>query len=440
MQTGKKPWEYGTLRVSEDHRHLCNGERSFFWLADTAWLLCQQTDEEEARLYLTNRRDKGFTVIQSVLIHELPGMKKSSLAANERDARDPSYWEYVSRVVAIAEELGLYMALLPAWGSVVQSDLLTADNMPEYVAFLAKRFGACPNVIWLLGGDIRGDKYHDLYCAEGRLLKQLTPDKLIGYHPFGRTSSSLWFHEEPWLDFNMFQSGHRRYDQYTLGAWDDNRLDVETYFGEDNWRYVDRDLAREPKKPTVDGEPSYELILQGLHDLSQPYWREWDVRRYAYWSVFQGAMGHTYGDNSIQQCYANSLVPGSFGVRRVWSDAIHHVGSEQVGILRRLMESVDWQKGRHADDLLLSGQKEKYHRISVFAGEDYLLAYDYLGEAFTVDLTPFAGRRLTAHWMNPVSGVMSYFADLTGRESAQVKPIARLTHDNDWVLVIRAWD
>ena len=111
-----------------------------------------------------------------------------------------------------------------------------------------------------------------------------------------------------------------------------------------------------------------------------------------------------------------------------------------MGILRRLMESVDWQHGRHADELLLSGQKEKYGRVSVFAGEDYLLAYDYQGDAFTVDLTPFAGKKLTAHWMNPVSGVMSYFADFTGENEAQVKPVARLTRDNDWVLVIRAWD
>ena len=433
-----KPWEYGTLKVAEDHRHLVNGDKPFFWLADTAWLLCQQATDEEARVFLKNRAEKGFTVIQSVLIHMLPNMKQSSLAANEADARVPAYWDHVEKVVQAAEACGLYMALLPCWGSVVNSDLITEENIGEYVSFLAKRFGKYPNVIWLLGGDIRGDKYHDLYCKEGRLLKELTPDKLIGYHPFGRTSSSLWFHEEPWLDFNMFQSGHRRYDQYTLGAWDDNRLDVETYFGEDNWRYVDRDLAMNPPKPTVDGEPSYELILQGLHDLSQPYWREWDVRRYAYWSIFQGAMGHTYGDNSVQQMYGNSLKPGSFGVRQVWKDAMHHVGAGEMGILRRLMESVDWQKGHAANELLLSGQKPQYDRVSVYAGEDFLFAYDYLGKAFTIDLKPYLGKKLDAYWMDPVSGVRSYFADLTGQEQAEVKPIPRLTSDNDWVLVVLA--
>ncbi len=438
MKTSRKPWDAGRLRVNDQHRYLCCGDEPFFYLADTAWLLCQQTNEDEALMYLRNRAEKGFTVIQSVLIHELPGMRQSSLAANERDASKADYWLYVDRVIKLAEECGLYMALLPAWGSVVQSNILTLDNVDHYITFLAQRYGSAPSVMWLLGGDIRGDKYRALYCREGELLKQLCPGQLVGYHPFGRTSSSLWFHEEPWLDFNMFQSGHRRYDQISLGAWDDNRLDRETYFGEDNWRYVERDLAAYPPKPTVDGEPSYELILQGLHNLSEPYWREWDVRRYAYWSVFAGAMGHTYGDNSIQQMYDNPLVPGSFGVRYVWSDAIHHVGSEQMGILRRLMESVDYQRGRPAQELLLGECKPEYGRVSVFAGDDFLFAYDYLGAAFAVDLTPWRAMTLDAYWMNPVSGCMSYFADLTGMDRVEVKPVARFTQDNDWVLVIRA--
>ena len=122
----------------------------------------------------------------------------------------------------------------------------------------------------------------------------------MGYHPFGRTSSSLWFHQEKWLDFNMFQSGHRRYDQASLNSWDDN-AGKETFFGEDNWRYVERDRQAQPAKPTLDGEPSYEQIPQGLHDPSQPFWQDCDVRRYAYWSVFAGSAGHTYGSNAVMQ-------------------------------------------------------------------------------------------------------------------------------------------
>ena len=438
MITLTKPWDHGPLRINDQHRYLLNGNTPFFYLADTAWLLCQVCDEEQARLYLTNRREKGFTVIQSMLIHCLPDMDATNPAESERDATQPEYWRFVDKIVHMAEELGLYMALVPAWGSVVQAGLLHPGNLDTYMTFLAERYRSAPNIIWLLGGDIRGDEYIPFYRQAGKRLRKLNPDKLIGYHPFGRTSSSQWFHNEPWLDFNMFQSGHRRYDQASLGAWDDNHLDSESYFGEDNWRYVEHDLALTPPKPTIDGEPSYEWILQGLHDLSQPYWREWDVRRYAYWSLFAGAMGHTYGDNSIQQFFHTPTIPGAFGVRYPWQDALHHVGSEQMGILRELMESVDYQHGRPAQELLLSAQGEQYHRISVFAGSDYLFAYDYLGESFTISLAPFTGRRVTSSWFNPVSGRRSFLGDVTGLDHLTVKPAARFTPDNDWVLVIRA--
>ncbi|MFV0240319.1 MAG: DUF4038 domain-containing protein, partial [Lacrimispora sphenoides] len=146
-------------------------------------------------------------------------------------------------------------------------------------------------------------------------------------------------------DFNLFQSGHRRYDQTQLNAWDDN-LAAEGNFGEDSWRYVEREYARTLIKPVLDGEPSYEWVVQGLHDDSQPYWKAADVRRYAYWSVFAGAAGHTYGHNSIMQFYGDLSVPGAFGAKYLWMDAIHHSGGAQMIYLKKLMESVNYTEGR----------------------------------------------------------------------------------------------
>ena len=434
------------LTISESKRNFCLDGAPFFWLGDTAWLLFSKLTFEESCVYLQNRAQKGFNVIQATLVHKSgystidgkPALTDDDFSRPAAPEDANGYWEHVRNVVRYAKKLGLIMALLPSWGNFAKDGKLNVNNAGGYAAFLAEYFAEEENILWLVGGDVRGDAAPEVFRIIGKTLKARMPETLVGYHPFGRCSSSYWFHDEPWLDFNMFQSGHRRYDQVTLGAWDDNRLDAETYFGEDNWRYVDRDLAREPLKPTVDGEPSYEQILQGLHDLSQPYWREWDVRRYAYWSVFQGAMGHTYGDNSIQQFFHTPTIPGSFGVRYTWQDALHHVGSEQMGILRDLMESVDYQSGRPATELLVSPQGERYHRISVFAGADFLFAYDYLGEAFTLSLAPYAGRKLTAGWFNPVSGRESFLADVTGKDSVTVKPVARFTPDNDWVLVIRA--
>lgn len=161
------------------------------------------------------------------------------------------YWNFVDQILDMAEQMGLYIGLLPAWGSLVKANILNMETMRTYANFLGKRYQNRKNLIWILGGDVRGDVDYDVFCLEGEILKSYNPERIVAYHPFGRTSSSLWFHNEPWLDMNLFQSGHRRYDQASLGEWDDN-AERETFFGEDNWKYVDRDLSYDIVKPTLD--------------------------------------------------------------------------------------------------------------------------------------------------------------------------------------------
>lgn len=431
-------WNRNPLRVSENRKYLMEGEEPFFWLGDTAWLMLQKLDEESMYTYLRNRKEKGYNVIQTVLVHTLPGVSESgcSLAPGIKNVTEPAYWEFVEKALDMAKEMGLYLGLLPAWGSLVKDGVLNEENTGRYAEFLGSRFEKYPNIIWILGGDVRGDAGAAVFREEAEILKKHNPERLVTYHPFGRTSSSLWFHEEKWLDFNMYQSGHRRYDQASLGEWDDN-AGKETFFGEDSWKYVERDHGYDTMKPTLDGEPSYEGIPQGLHNPRNPYWEEWDVRRYAYWSVFEGAAGHTYGSNAIMQFYTPAEGKGAYGVRESWQDAMHHPGAAQLRYLKELMESVDFTNGEPEDKLLLFGQKERYHRIAVFAGEDYVFCYDYSGDEFLLDLWYYKDKQMDAYWMNPQDGTYSYITTLQGVEKWLASPVARKDRANDWVLVLR---
>lgn len=69
-------------------------------------------------------------------------------------------------------------------------------------------------------------------------------------------------------------------------------------------------MVAQANKPVIDGEPSYENIPIGLHDPSEGRWKAADVRRYAYWSVFAGSCGHTYGHNSIMQMLRPGIATG----------------------------------------------------------------------------------------------------------------------------------
>ena len=104
--------------------------------------------------------------------------------------RTSEYWEHVDRIIRMADDLGLYMALLPSWVSLLKTGVITEDNLLDYGKFLADRYKNHSNIIWVLGGDIKADDYKDTYRKLGRYLKSTVPDKLITFHPFGRCSST----------------------------------------------------------------------------------------------------------------------------------------------------------------------------------------------------------------------------------------------------------
>ena len=433
------PWTHGPLHVAANRLTLENGDRPFFWLGDTAWLLFTQLDLPQSERYLRNRRDKHFNVIQATLVHFIPGPDKpDSLLAGfnfSRPEQQEAYWRHVDQVVGLAETHGLYTALLPCWGSMVKNGLLNQDNVQIYADFLANRYGRRPNIIWVTGGDVRGDDGYDVWMQLGARLKARCPDKLVTFHPFGRTTSSLWFAEADWLDFHMFQSGHRRYDQVSLGAWDDNDV-KEGRFGEDNWRYVLRDHAAAILRPTLDAEPSYEQIPQGLHDAREPFWQDHDVRRYAYWSVLAGACGHTYGHSAIMQFYRGSG-KGAYGVKSPWQEAMHDPGSGQMGHLHQLMTSLDFASGRPADELLAQEQGRQYDRVAVFAGTGFVLVYRYNGEPFRLDLSALGWPLADASWFDPAAGVFSFLYRYDQPGQIRFTPPVKPAGHNDWVLLLR---
>ena len=151
------------------------------------------------------------------------------------------------------------------------------------------------------------------------------------------------------MDFNMVQSGHRRYDQD----------DTERAYGQDNWRYMEDDYKMTPAKPTIDGEPSYEGIPQGLHDTNQPFWNDDDVRRYAYWSVFAGAFGYTYGHSAVMQFYSEKDKEPAYGAKLYWQQAMNEPGAKQMKYVKQLMLSRDFFS-RVPDQSLLAENGEKY--------------------------------------------------------------------------------
>jgi hypothetical protein len=423
--------------VSPNHRYLQTSDGApFFWLADTGWLLFQELDRPAAERYLEDRRQKGFNVVQAMVLHTAGDANVYGAVAltggnpatpKLTPANGHTYWDHLDWVIDRAAEKGLYMALVPAWGSLAKSGALNEANVAAYSRFLAERYRSRSNIFWLTGGDILADRNLEVWRTMGRTLRANDPNHPITYHPFGRTSSSQWFHTEPWLDFDMFQSGHRSYEQdaATPGTK-----------GEDNWRYVREDLARSPAKPTLDGEPSYEGIPHGLHDTSQPYWEDRDCRRYAYWAVFAGAFGHTYGHNAVMQMHKPDSRQPSFGPRSYWYQAIGDPGAGQMRLLKRLMLSRPFFERVPDQNLVAGSNGTRYEYVIATRGRQYAFYYTYTGRPFTARLGTIAGQRVRAWWYDPRTGAATAAGEFANQGERRFTPPGTPAPGNDWVLVL----
>ncbi len=428
------------LSVAPNGHYLLAGGKPFFWMGDTGWLLLSRVSRAEAEQYLLTRKRQGFNVIQVMVLHtpkmanpatgpalidEDPGHPRTTPGSDPNKPGEYDYWDHLDWVAKRAEQLGIYLALVPCWGSIADAGKLNMDNAATYGRFIAERYKNQPNIIWINGGDTRSEAHTDVWDALGSTIRRYDPKHLMTFHPTGRTDSAWQWHEAPWLDFNMFQSGHRSYAQEGASA-----------HGEDNWRYVADDWVRTPAKPVIDGEPSYENIPVGLHP-NPVRWQAADARRYAWWAVMAGAFGHTYGENHIMQFFTPGADTANYDANTPWTQAMDSPGANQMQVLRRLIESRPMLE-RVPDQSLIADNGIRYDRVLASRGRSYAYAYTYTGRPFTMRLGKTSGVRVRAEWVSPRDGKITPAGIFANKGLHRFDPPGDTTPGNDWVLVLDA--
>ncbi len=160
------------LRVSDNKRFLETEKGDpFFWLGDTGWMLFSKLNREEAEKYLEDRRQKGFNVIQVMVLHNIlkavnaygdSALINHNVAlplttpGNSPDyAQQYDYWDHVDYIIKLAGEKGIYMALVPVWGSNVKSGHITREQAGKYAEWLSDRYKNMPKKVCLLVGFCR---------------------------------------------------------------------------------------------------------------------------------------------------------------------------------------------------------------------------------------------------------------------------------------------
>lgn len=424
----------GTLRVAANGRYLEYDDGTpFFYLADTAWELFHRLNREEAHFYLSDRAAKGFTVIQAVALAELGGTDVPNpygdLPLIDRDPAKPNeaYFRHVDQIVQYAEELGLFIGLLPTWGSHWKLDgretaIFTVENARIYGRFMGERYRDRA-IIWILGGDQFIESEEEYAIIESMALGLKEGDEgahLITFHPRGPGRSSEVLHRADWLDFNMCQTSH--------GARD-----------HDNGMFIERDYALEPPKPTLDGEPRYETMPVGFYyrNFSRlDRFDDYDVRQAAYWALMAGACGHTYGHNCIWQMWTPDREP-KLWANIPWYEALNAPGAFQMGYVRRLFEAYPFHQLAPAQEMIVDGPTSGGAKIRAMLSRDktFALIYSPRGEPFTIDKRVFKPKRLRESWYDPRYGC-TYYVHTTANAAFQTYVPPTSGRGNDWILIL----
>jgi hypothetical protein len=420
------------LKVSDNQRYLVTSDgQPFFWLGDTAWELFHRLNREEAERYLRHRAAQGFTVIQAVVLAEIDGLSTSNpyghtpLHDNDPTRPNEDYFQHVDWVIAKANSLGLRIGLLPTWGGYWHSKkvIFNKSNAKVYGRWLGERYRDA-GIVWILGGDrlVESDRHREVLNAMARALAAGDGGThLRTFHPRGGGRSSEPFHQARWLDFNMLQSGHS--PQST------------------NYTAIELDYALVPPKPCLDAEPAYEYPPDAMPE-KRPV-GEVQVRRNAYWSVFAGAFGHTYGTHPVWQMYASPRKP-LWDVVTPWHDALDLPGARQMTHLKALMLSRPFLSRIPDQSLIVEGQAEGIGRIQATrdgsADENdatYVMAYFPEHRQVTLRTEVVTGSDLRSWWYNPRTGSAMASEVLRKKEEMSFTPPTHAPGE-DWVLVLDA--
>ncbi len=392
------------LQIAPDQRHLqtADGE-PFLWIGDTAWELFHRLDTAAADHYLRTRAAQGVNVIQAVALAELDGLRAPNpygdlpLVDEDPTRLGEPYFRHVDWVIRRAATLGMYTALLPTWGDKFNiadwgtgPEVFTPDNARAFAKTLGARYAEHPHVLWVLGGDrwLEDQDDSDIIDAMAAGLRAGGAPQLITYHPNGARRATEYV-DRPWLDFDMFQTGHDR-----------RQLD---------FAYVRASLAVPTPRPTVNAEPRYEDHPDRF-DQARYFWMDQsDVRQSAYWTFFSGGAGYTYGCHDVWQMWSPPHQPIN-GARTHWRQALELPGARQLPFLRKLLTATAWHTWQPRQGLLVYDSTEvdmvrtkatpapapsargtvadSTTTLAVVAGDgEYVLVYTPFGKTITLDAT-----------------------------------------------------
>jgi len=387
-------WDHGNLEASPNGRYLMNEDGTpFFWFGDTAWALTYKIDAVEAETYFADREAKGFTVVQAAATSlgattwiSAQNIVNGEIIFNNQDPLQPNeaFWQHVDTLVQTAEQHNIYIGLLPTWGEFVCPNarepgpkIFNENNAYQYGQWIGNRYRDSPNIIWINGGDRRGDECDStdipIWQALGNGIKSVDSNHIMTYHTSRGSGSFTLFHNDNWLDLNMIQTGSYLDDVIPL---------------------MSEGYNRNPVKPVIQSEPGYAgYDVTGKEYRSQPYR-----------TILSGGAGHTRGHRYLWSMYhygeENVLAYGTFPGTTSWNDYLDTAETTWDVNAKDFFQSIEWWSLIPDQNLITAGENSgDYQKVAAF-NSDMIVVYYPTQSSATIDTSRLSSS-VTARWWDP---------------------------------------
>lgn len=406
---GKNPLiKKGLLRMSPGKRNVMhhNGQ-PFLVVGDTPWSLPFRSTIEQAKIYATDRQQKGFNT--SLLMSVQPDMeaegpeKRNTAGGFMRGFNDlskghinqlkPAYFQYLDSLTDVLVKHEIVPVFQPifhgyGWkGKNVLGNHINPNEYVRYCKYLLARFGSKP-AFWLLAGDNGGDdpgvresgemmEVWDCYQQPTGLHYNPCDDYVASWaidNPLKHCEHYNKTHQaEKWLDFQWAQTGHGPEHLY---------------------HKVERMYEYKPTKASANGEPTYEGMNNGQNGLG--WWQGEDA-----WMQLMsgGTMGVVYGAACLWQWKITAQEegwPAWTDQDKSWKEAMQMEGSNFVGNVSKAFAGLDYLDMEKRPDLTLGSQP--------LLAKEGSLYISYLREGGEIAIRGVPNQ-LPFRWFNPKVGV-----------------------------------
>ena len=412
----------GFLKISANHRHLTFADGTpFFWLGDTWWAApSANVPFDNFRRAVDARLAQGYTVFQAhghhAIFTDARGRGIGALDATRTpDAETLCYWREVDRYIAYADSRGLVGVFGFAGHSLLDAPSL--DDLKRLWHYYIARYGAYA-ITFLITQEYNArlgnaaERVPKL-MALGRFIKETDPyHRAMTVHPWTHGSDAREAWSEPWLDFIMFQAGHKKF------------APAEFYWGV---------FGRDGHTPMIEAEANYEGFASTNFNVNASA-----VRRSAYTAFQGGCCGFTYGAQGLYAGvldHQHPLTTAKWGPVLTWEEGLQLPGGAQLQHLRACYESVAWWKLEPA-----LGAVEPAGDVLVgAAGAGTLLLYFVEGgkvsPSATLSRMPEEGA-YRAEWFDPRTGTRTTLqSDLLVQRQRLVLP--HRPDEQDWMLILK---